>query len=135
MLTPDSYLRHIPPSLQQQSHNSNNGSQEQKQLLDLECDVIVQHVLSITEVGQTISLQFLLSLTWADARLAFEALRRDHLLNALGRRARDAVWRPTVVFENTAEMETTRDDESALVRTKEAVSMSCLHLHTTFCPS
>ena len=66
--------------------------------------------MTIDEVDNTIDLKFEIKLEWRDDRLTYNNLKNQdaQYLNLLKEEDVQKIWLPLVVYENTAQLETTR---------------------------
>ncbi len=55
-----------------------------------------------------------MALSWYDPRLSFQNLKESSSRNTMNFEERDSIWIPDLVFHNTADKETTREDEKAI---------------------
>ena len=65
-------------------------------------------VVAINEEGNSMELQFQITLEWKENRATFQNLKKRTFLNALSEDDTKSLWLPLVVFTNTDQQETTR---------------------------
>ncbi len=69
--------------------------------LPLKLNINVESVLDVNAVGSTIQVQLQINLTWSEQRLQFTNIAEDEEINFLPEELMNALWMPTVFFENT----------------------------------
>ena len=81
--------------------------------LNVTLSIDVQSILNILEVSQTMALKFDLEEAWVDSRLQFYNLKEDMEMNTLVYDEKLSIWVPTIIFSNTREDLTTKNDVKA----------------------
>ena len=110
---PESYLNEVPIP-----------PDDGKLLADIHVSIHVIQVLELVEVESAMSLQYRLTLSWKDSRVAFRNLKKDTFLNTVGNDDAAKIWYPQVVFYNTKDMEETKVKHDELANLKYHVSPS-----------
>ena len=72
-------------------------------------------ILEIDEVGQTLTNQFNLFITWYDFRLKLHNMKNNLNLNTLTQAEKNKIWIPKLVFTNTKKRDNTKNDDSSFV--------------------
>jgi hypothetical protein len=104
----DSYMKNIPPS---------PTVQDDKLRVFIAVNLFA--ILGISEVGNSISLQFEVELTWNDQRLTMTNLKRDKFCNTLNPEIIKQIWIPELVFYNTKDkLETLADEQAQVIITR-----------------
>ena len=98
--------------------------------LEVTLDVVIQNILNIIEVQKIISLKFRLEQKWRDSRLQYYNLKNDEELNTLTFSEKKKIWVPTILFSNTREDFTSKNDEQAFAKVKQHNKGSLLGLET-----
>ena len=104
---PESYLNEVPIP-----------PDDGKLLADIHVSIHVIQVLELVEVESAMSLQYRLTLSWKDSRVAFRNLKKDTFLNTVGNDDAAKIWYPQVVFYNTKDMEETKVSHDKLANLK-----------------
>ena len=65
-------------------------------------------VVAINEEGNSMELQFQITLEWKENRATYHNLKKESYLNALSSEDINKLWLPLVVYTNTDQQETTR---------------------------
>ena len=65
-------------------------------------------VVAIDEEGQSIELQFQITLEWKENRVNYQNLKKRTFLNALTAEDIKSLWLPLIIYTNTDQQETTR---------------------------
>ena len=65
-------------------------------------------VVAINEEGNSMELQFQITLEWKENRVTFQNLKKRTFLNALSEEDIKSLWLPLIVYTNTDQQETTR---------------------------
>ena len=98
--------------------------------LKVTLDINIQNILNIIEVKKIISLKFRLAETWRDSRLQYFNLKEFEELNTLTISERKKIWVPSILFSNTKEDFTSKNDEKAFAKVKRQNRGSLLSLET-----
>ena len=69
-------------------------------------------VVAINEEGNSMELQFQITLEWKENRATYHNLKSESYLNALSKDEINSLWLPLVVYLNTDQQETTRLGEN-----------------------
>ena len=109
-MTDASYLKEMPP---EPSSSANATSSTDTEPVWLSVEVL--SILSISEVGNSMALQFALQLAWRDKRLTMLNLNAEVDRNTLTAAERRAIWLPNVVFYNTEDKWESENDGKAFV--------------------
>ena len=73
-------------------------------------------ILKVDEVESLFSVKFALYLTWMDKRIQFQTLKSGNKdLNILSHEEQAELWIPEVIFENTQDLDATKNDKEAFV--------------------
>ena len=102
----NAYLKEIPPSPSKKSR---------MKTLEVKVKVNLLSILEITEVENSIELQFGLHISWLDSRLQMKNLQADKNLNTLTEAHRNKIWIPELVFHNTQSKQKTLVDKDSFV--------------------
>ena len=86
----------------------------EKLMVTLGIDII--SILNIEEVAQVLSLKFDLEEVWLDSRLQFYNLKEDIEMNTLSFTEKSSIWVPTIIFANTRNDLTSKNDEKAFAK-------------------
>ena len=70
-------------------------------------------ILEIDEVGQKLSNQFNLFITWYDFRLKLYNMKENLNMNTLTQAEKGTIWVPKLVFTNTKKKDITQNDEKS----------------------
>ena len=70
-------------------------------------------ILEIDEVGQKLSNQFNLFITWYDFRLKLYNMKKNLNMNTLTQAEKGTIWVPKLVFTNTKKKDITQNDEKS----------------------
>ena len=84
--------------------------------LNVTLSMDIQDILDIQEVTQVLILKFDLEEAWVDSRIQFYNLKEDVEMNTLANRERSIIWVPTIIFSNTEEDLTSKNDEKAFAK-------------------
>ena len=98
--------------------------------LEVTLGVMIQNILNIIEVQKIISLKFRLEQKWRDSRLQYYNLKKDEELNTLTLSEKKKIWVPTILFSNTREDFTSKNDKQAFAKVKQFNKGSLLGLET-----
>ena len=99
---PKKYLKDKPPP---------SGS-----TLPVELSSNIKVILDINEVASYIYLQFELILTWFDERVKYYNLKLDMNMNTLIFDETQAVWVPSIIFDNTEDQIKSRNDRKSVIK-------------------
>ena len=105
-LDPNKYLIDKPPKPLSSGKFSVNVS------------IDIMSILDIQEVGSILKLLFVLDLTWFDNRLQFYNLKMDENMNTMTSDDQNSIWTPTVLFANTEQQLTSKNDEKSFAMVK-----------------
>ena len=86
------------------------------QKLAVTLDINIKNILDIKEVEQVLTLKFELVATWLDSRLDFYNLKLDVDLNTLSNDEKSMIWVPTIIFSNTRQDITSKNDKKSFVK-------------------
>ena len=86
-----SYLKSSPPPAVSKRHSK----------LKVKIETEIAAILDIVEMDSSMELQLKLTLSWSDARLKFQKLKKNENLNSLTPEEKDIIWMPVLVFLNT----------------------------------
>ena len=90
--------------------------------LPIKVDVMIKmdllSISDINEVGQTFTSKFKLSISWSDFRINFHNLKPDNNMNTLTADERQSIWVPKLIFSNTKEEVSTKNDEKTFTLAK-----------------
>ena len=89
---PTSYLKHVP-------------DQDETRVT---LGVNIASLLDISEVSEIIKIKYQLTMTWQDKRLIYLNLKKDSFLNVVAQKEALSIWTPSIVFENTQNMDESR---------------------------
>ena len=84
--------------------------------LNVTLNMDIQNILDIQEVAQVLILKFDLEEAWVDSRLQLYNLKEDVEMNTLVYEEKSIVWVPTIIFSNTRQDLTSRNDEKAFAK-------------------
>ena len=84
--------------------------------LNVTLSVDVQTILNIDEVSQIMNLKFDLEEVWVDSRLQFFNLKEDVEMNTLVYNEKSIIWVPKIIFSNTREDLTSKNDVKAFAK-------------------
>ena len=79
-------------------------------------DIDIYNILEIHEVQNMISLKFDLEATWFDSRLNFFNLKMNSQMNTLSSAEAQMIWVPTILFFNTKEHLTSKNDAQTIIK-------------------
>ena len=102
-LDPQRYLKDDPPTKDGRKAN-------------VTLSMVIKNILDIKEVQQRLSLKFRLEAKWLDGRLSFFNLKMDEEMNKLLSKERNMIWVPRILFSNTKEDLTSRNDEQSFAK-------------------
>ena len=88
----------------------------QGQKLGVELSMVIKNILDINEVQQVLALKFDLKQVWLDSRLQFYNLKHDIDMNTLSTAEKSIIWVPKIVFSNTREDLTSKNDKKSFVK-------------------
>ena len=83
--------------------------------LDVMLSINIYNILGIQEVQNIIVLKFDMESTWLDSRLEFYNLKLDPVMNNLIFAEKQMIWVPTILFSNTQEDLTSKNDEKSFI--------------------
>ena len=72
--------------------------------------------MDIKEVAQVLTLKFNLQQVWLDSRLQFYNLKEDIEMNTLIAAEKSMIWVPTIVFSNTRQDLTSKNDKKSFIK-------------------
>ena len=78
--------------------------------------MVIQNILDIREVDQVLVLKFDLQEVWLDSRLQYYNLKEDTDMNTLIFEEKSIVWVPKIIFSNTREDLTSKNDKKSFVK-------------------
>ena len=81
--------------------------------LEVVLTVAIQNILNIIEVRKILSLKFRLEQSWRDSRIQYHNIKQDQELNTLTFSEKKSIWVPTILFSNTREDFTSKNDDQA----------------------
>ena len=82
---PHSYLKHVPDQ---------DGA-----IVTLHVDI--ESLFDISEVSETFSVKYQLTMIWQDQRVTYLNLKKDSYLNVVSKEEAMSIWIPIIVFKNT----------------------------------
>ena len=96
--------------------------------LEVILSVDIQNILDIQEVQKILSLKLNLEESWKDARLQYYNLKEDEELNTLMFSEKQQIWVPRILFSNTREDFTSKNDKQAFAKVIRSKNGSLLSL-------
>ena len=99
--------------------------------LEVILSVDVQNILDIQEVQKILSLKLDLQESWNDSRLQYYNLKEDEDLNTLFFSEKQQVWVPRILFSNTREDFTSKNDKQAFAKVIRSSKGSLVSLETS----
>ena len=84
--------------------------------LNVTLSMDIQNILDIQEVASVLILKFDLEEAWVDSRLQLYNLKEDMEMNTLVNEEKSIIWVPTIIFSNTREDLTSKNDEKAFAK-------------------
>ena len=82
----------------------------------------VKVILDINEVASFIDLQFELILTWYDRRVKYYNLKLDKNMNTLIFDEAQAVWVPSIIFDNTKNQIKSKNDRKSVIKVEKMIN-------------
>ena len=76
----------------------------------------IRNIMQISEVDSIFKVSFALVMGWFDPRLTFANLNPDPNFNTLTETEKARIWKPTIQFTNTEDLDTTRTDEEVVAK-------------------
>ena len=98
--------------------------------LEVILTVDIQNILDIQEVQKILSLKFNLQETWRDSRMQFYNLKEDEELNTLVYSDKQSIWVPSILFSNTKDDLTSKNDQTTFAKVIRLKKGTLLSLET-----
>ena len=92
--------------------------------LNVTLGVDITNILDIREVDQVLILKFNLEEIWLDSRQQFFNLKEDVEMNTLTLEEKSNIWVPTIIFSNTRDYLSSKNDEKAFAKVVRKLSLN-----------